>query len=158
MVTGTIQEVRSISYGLRPFQLDILGLTQSVKSLVDDVADASEIHFVQKIENIDGLFTQKDEINIFRIVQECLNNIIKHSKAVEAKVEINKLNNHIDILIEDNGVGLPESNGGSGMGLIGIKERVNILGGKLNITNKFPQGTVVKISIGLVHKAIKPEV
>lgn len=148
VVTNTIQEVRSISYGLRPFQLDILGLTQSIKSLIEDVADSSDIDYAVNIENIDGLFSKESEINIFRIIQECLNNISKHSRATQASIKVNRLLGKVEISIEDNGVGIPVINGASGMGLIGIKERVNILDGKLYLKDKSPQGTVVTIILG----------
>ena len=149
MVSGTIQEVRSISYGLRPFQLDLLGLTQSIRSLVEDTADSSEMTLSGNIEDIDGLFSKDAEINIFRIIQEGLNNISKHSKATSARVEVVRQNEHIEINIDDNGVGMNGSSDGSGLGLRGIRERVNILNGQLSISNNFPQGTSVKIQIGL---------
>lgn len=147
VVSNTIQEVRSISYGLRPFHLDVLGLTQSIKSLVEDVSDSGNIDFSLNIENIDNLFSKEAEINIFRIVQECLNNISKHSKATQAAVSITHSGEHVEISIRDNGTGIVSQNGESGMGLIGIKERVNFLNGKLEIGNNEPKGTSVRIVI-----------
>lgn len=147
VVSNTIQEVRSISYGLRPFHLDVLGLTQSIKSLVDDVSDSSNIDFSMNIENIDNLFSKEAEINIFRIVQECLNNISKHSKATQAALSITHSGEHVEFSIRDNGTGIINQNGESGMGLIGIKERVNFLNGKLEIGNNEPKGTSVKIIV-----------
>jgi signal transduction histidine kinase len=147
VVANTIQEVRSISYGLRPFHLDVLGLTQSIKSLVEDVSDSSNIDFTINIENIDNLFSEEAEINIFRIVQECLNNISKHSKATQAAVSIIHSGEHVEFLIRDNGTGIVSQNGESGMGLIGIKERVNFLNGRLEIGNNEPKGTSVRIIV-----------
>jgi signal transduction histidine kinase len=147
VVSNTIQEVRSISYGLRPFHLDVLGLTQSIKSLVEDVSDSSNIDFSMNIENIDNLFSKEAEINIFRIVQECLNNISKHSKATQAAVSITHSGEHVEFSIRDNGTGIINQNGESGMGLIGIKERVNFLNGKLEIGKNEPKGTSVRIIV-----------
>jgi signal transduction histidine kinase len=147
VVSKTIQEVRSISYGLRPFHLDVLGLTQSIKSLVEDVSDSSNIDFSINIENIDNLFSKEAEINIFRIIQECLNNISKHSKATQAAVSITHSGEYVEFLIRDNGTGIVNQNGESGMGLIGIKERVNFLNGKLEIGNNEPKGTSVRIIV-----------
>jgi signal transduction histidine kinase len=143
-VTSTIQEIRSITYGLRPFQLDLLGLTQSLKSLIEDVAESGEVKFSIKIDNIDGLLAKDAEINVFRILQECLSNISKHSQANEVKVEINN-NGRIEILVEDNGIGLNFPGKRNGFGIIGIKERVHILNGQIDITDNQPKGTKVHI-------------
>ncbi|MFA5329975.1 MAG: 7TM diverse intracellular signaling domain-containing protein [Prolixibacteraceae bacterium] len=147
VVSNTIQEVRSISYGLRPFHLDILGLTQSIKSLVEDVAESSDTTFNMTVENIDHLFSKEAEIHIFRIIQECLNNISKHSKATQAIVKITHSDKYVRILIEDNGIGIDNYNGESGLGLRGIRERVNFLNGTIEIDNKEPTGTSIGISI-----------
>lgn len=147
VVSNTIQEIRSITYGLRPFQLDLLGLTQSLRSLTEDVSEACEIKFQTKIDNIDGLISKDEEILIFRIVQECLNNISKHSLATEAIVEIKNPNNKIEITIEDNGIGIENRINGNGFGIIGIKERVNMLQGELEILSNQPKGTKVRVYI-----------
>ena len=152
VVSNTIQEVRSISYGLRPFHLDILGLSQSIKSLIEDVSDSSDADFTMNIEDIDNLFSKEAEINLFRIVQECLNNISKHSKASLANVTIRRFDNLVEIMVNDNGIGIVNNNGNSGLGLIGIKERVNFLNGKLEIDQNKPKGTSIKISIEHVKK------
>lgn len=152
VVSNTIQEVRSISYGLRPFHLDILGLTQSIKSLVEDVAESSETNFNMRVENIDHLFSKEAEIHIFRIIQECLNNISKHSKATQASVKITHTDSGARILIEDNGIGIDNYNGESGLGLRGIRERVNFLAGSLEIETNKPQGTSIRISIEEMSK------
>lgn len=147
VVTNAIQEVRSITYALRPFQLDLLGLTQSLKSLTEDVSESTEIKFQVKIDNIDESFTKEDEINVFRIVQECLSNICRHSEATEAKVEIRNPSGKILIHIEDNGVGLSARVNGHGYGLIGIRERVSILKGTMNILSNQPSGTCIEIQL-----------
>lgn len=147
VVSNTIQEVRSISYGLRPFHLDILGITQSIKSLVEDVAESGNTNFNLTVENIDHLFSKEAEIHIFRIIQECLNNISKHSKATQAVVKITYTEKYVQILIADNGIGIANYSGKSGLGLRGIKERVNFLNGTLEIGDNAPTGTSIRISM-----------
>ena len=115
--------------------------------MVEDISDSSDIDLTMNIENIDNLFSKEAEINIFRIIQECLNNISKHSKASMANVTIIHSDKRVEINVSDNGVGIVNSNGDSGLGLIGIKERVNFLNGKLEIGKNEPNGTSVKISI-----------
>jgi two-component system, sensor histidine kinase LadS len=152
MVTDTIQEVRNISYKLRPFQLDLLGLTHSIKSLVEEVAEVSKISFQIKCDPIDQVFSKDNEINIYRIVQECLNNMVKHSYATHGIILVRKTETNILLHIEDNGNGFvyqkkPEY--AQGFGITGIKERLNILGGKLSITDALPHGTIIEINIPL---------
>lgn len=152
-VTQTINEIRSISYALRPFQLDMLGLTQSVQSLADEVAEASGIHITVDIDNIDGLFPKPNEINLYRIIQECLNNIVKHSSATQARLSLSRNEQVVQLKIEDNGKGMPSSatstENKNGFGLLGIQERINILAGNWIIKEAVPNGTIIHISIPL---------
>jgi signal transduction histidine kinase len=149
VVAQTIQEVRGISYGLRPFQLDLLGLTQSLKSLAEDVSDSINMEFDINIESIDGIFSKEQEINIFRIVQECLNNIAHHKTSEKVVLRIQKTGDKLYMLFEDDGIdsGLAHINKESG--LVGIKERISILGGSLKIMKMEPKGTEIRIEIPL---------
>ena len=132
-VAEAIQEIRSISYGLRPYQIDLLGLTSSVNSLAEESFDAAGIDFTTTIDNIDGIFDNDDSINIYRIVQECINNIIKHSTASHADISIKRSGAEITITIKDNGSGFDTGKNYSGFGLKGIKERLHILKGTVTI-------------------------
>ncbi|WP_282457220.1 7TM diverse intracellular signaling domain-containing protein [Chitinophaga sedimenti] len=80
-VAEAIQEIRNISYALRPYQLDLLGLTSSVKSLVEECCNAAQIDYSLQTDNIDAFFNNDASINVYRIIQECLNNIVKHAAA-----------------------------------------------------------------------------
>ncbi|MDO1449893.1 7TM diverse intracellular signaling domain-containing protein [Rhodocytophaga aerolata] len=155
-VTHTINEIRAISYALRPFQLDMLGLTASVQSLVEEVAQASGIHICVEADNIDGLFPKEDEINLYRIVQECLSNIVKHSGASQARLSLSRNEQVVQLKIEDNGRGMSSSAAAAqkktGFGLLGIQERINILAGNWLIKEAVPQGTIIHISIPLSVK------
>jgi two-component system, sensor histidine kinase LadS len=146
-VSGTIEEVRNISYGLRPFHFDLVGLSQSIRSLIEEVACSSEIRFYKNIEDIDGQLSKEAEINLYRVVQESLNNIIKHSKATETQVNIKNVSASIHIEIQDNGAGFGKQQINMGLGLIGIKERINIIGGSINIKTEALKGTNILISI-----------
>lgn len=150
-VTGTIQEVRRISYGLRPFQLDLLGLTQSVRSLAEASAEAGQMHIETDLADLDGRFTPEAEISIYRIVQECLNNAVKHSGATAGRVVAGTAHGQLTLLVEDNGKGFagPQAPGspGGGFGLLGIRERLHILGGRLEIGPAVPAGTRILITI-----------
>ena len=149
-----IDEVREIAYNLRPYQLDRLGLTKAIQLLVSDASESLPIRFTVEIEPIDGIFSKEEEINLYRIIQECINNIIKHSKATEASVTITRDPDAIHVQVEDNGCGftratdVTESSTRTGFGLIGISERVRILGGKHVINSEPGNGTSITIAIG----------
>jgi signal transduction histidine kinase len=148
MVTETIQEVRIISYNLRPLHLELLGITQSIHSLLEDIMENGNIEIEVQIQQFDNLLSKTDEINVFRIVQECFNNIIKHAQATHTRISLKVEDSAIYLQIEDNGVGMPKTvEGPTGFGLIGIRERLNILNGQLDITDNIPSGTVMNITI-----------
>ncbi|MFU8859722.1 MAG: sensor histidine kinase [Cyclonatronaceae bacterium] len=86
----TLEEMRKISYSLRPFNLERFGLTRSISRAVEDVIDSTNIRFTQKIDLVDNILKPEAEIHIFRIVQEAINNILKHSKAKKASVTVRK--------------------------------------------------------------------
>jgi signal transduction histidine kinase/ligand-binding sensor domain-containing protein len=149
----SLAEVREIAYNLRPFQIDRLGLTSAIESLVAKV-DSSELRFESELDSIDKLLLPEMEINLYRIVQESINNIIKHSSATKARIKIRRTQGSIEVLIEDNGRGFDtsasragESSIGSGFGLIGITERARILGGTPIIKSAPGEGTTINISI-----------
>jgi signal transduction histidine kinase len=129
-------------------------LTSAVEALAEKVAAASGIDFKIEIDNVDDLFEKETEINFYRIVQECLNNIIKHSLATEAKIRVKREGSSVLLIIEDNGRGFtvettPEESKKRGFGLTGIAERVRILGGTHSIQSSADEGTVVKIRLDL---------
>jgi signal transduction histidine kinase/ligand-binding sensor domain-containing protein len=149
-----IEEVRAIAHDLRPYQLDRLGLTKAIESIFKKVADSSDIKFRTMIDPIDGLFSKESEINIYRIVQESVNNIVKHSGATEAHVTIERDSRGVQLRIEDNGKGFnPEAASGEsgkrGFGLTGISERARMLGGKQIIQSSPGEGTIITLKIGL---------
>jgi ligand-binding sensor domain-containing protein/signal transduction histidine kinase len=152
-----ISEVKEISYNLRPFHLDQFGLTRSIESMIDNVAKACDTKFSADLDHIDGLLAQDEEINLYRIVQESLNNIVKHSGASEASVVIRHGEQDLTMTIKDNGKGFTPAvtvspTQKSGFGLTGIGERTRLLGGEARIHGEPGQGTTVWIKIPLKGK------
>lgn len=148
MVTEAIQEVRTISYNLRPLHLELLGITQSLRSLMEDVIETGLIDLEADIQTFDNLLSKTNEMNVFRIVQECFNNILKHAQASAARIQVYTEDTMIHIRIADNGVGIgPSAIGKGGFGMIGIRERLNILQGQIEITDNQPSGTIIHIQI-----------
>ena len=134
-VAQTLEEVRTISYNLRPHHLDQLGLTTTIRAMIEKIAESSAIAMSSELDDIDGVFPPADEITIYRIIQESLNNVVKHSRAGEAHVAVHCHEHHVEITIRDNGQGFAASasNAGAadrgGFGLKGLAERVHMLGG-----------------------------
>ena len=153
----TINEVREISYNLRPYLLERLGLTQSVKSLINEVADLEQVRITADIDDIDDLFDAEREMDLFRIIQEIVNNIVKHSEADAARVSIKKEAAQLTISAEDNGKGFDTGNTAKkrydqgGFGLIGMAERVRILDGRQKISSAPGAGTKISIVIKLAQ-------
>ena len=147
-----IDEVREISYNLRPYQLDDLGLTKAIEFIIAKVAASSDIKFSSVLDPIDGLFSSDAEINIYRIVQESLNNIVKHSGATQATIVIDRNSHSVDLSIQDNGRGfntdgMTGSEGGRGFGLKGISERARMLGAKYVIHSAAGEGTAINLTL-----------
>ncbi|MBU2491058.1 MAG: PAS domain-containing protein [Bacteroidetes bacterium] len=149
-INNAVMELKNISYDLKPRMLEIYGLIPTLRLLVEQISSA---------ENIKGTFEHFDvgnlkprlEITIFRICQELLNNIIKHSKATIFSIQILQDSNSIKLIIDDNGIGFekPRVNYNDsklrGMGLISITERVEAFKGNISIDSSLGNGTVVVI-------------
>jgi signal transduction histidine kinase/ligand-binding sensor domain-containing protein len=147
-----IDEVREIAYNLRPYQLDDLGLTKAIEFIIAKVSHSSEVKFSSALDRIDGLFSPESEINLYRIVQESLNNIVKHSGATEAKIVITRNANSVTLTIQDNGRGFNNEataarERGNGFGLKGISERARMLGARYVVQSAVGQGTTITLSL-----------
>ena len=150
MVSQALEEVRSISKALHPVLLEKLGLTASIQKLVADCDEKTEIFFSEEIENIDSVFTKDEELHIFRIVQESINNIVKHAQTPSATVTVSSSNNKVTVQVKDFGVGfdLTDQNGtANSLGMKTLKERTQILGGKMIIDSVKNQGTTILLEI-----------
>lgn len=149
-----IEETRQISYNLRPFQLDQLGLTKAIESMVRTISAASGIEIFSRIDNIDDLFAEDLRINFYRIVQESLNNVMKHARATEVHVHIERGEERIRLAVYDNGRGFtsgarPLQVGQNGFGLTGMMERAHLLGGEFKIHSVPGEGTTLFVDIPL---------
>lgn len=108
----TIEDVRQMAQNLRPSQLERLGLTNTLDYMLRSVARASGINFTADLDDIDGMLPPEAEINLFRVVQECANNIVKHSGATEAQFRLKRTATGLTLHCEDNGRGFSMADGG----------------------------------------------
>jgi signal transduction histidine kinase len=152
LASQAIEEVRRITHSLRPYQLDRLGLSEAIRAAINGVSENSGIVFASDVEMIDKLFDEEAEIHIYRIVQESLNNIVKHSGASEATVVIKRQEGNVSLSVRDNGRGfdsrlVQDPALDAGLGLRGITERARILGGHLTVDSRPGEGTSIRIEI-----------
>jgi PAS domain S-box-containing protein len=153
LLTESVKEARNISHGLMSRVLNKFGLAYAVNEIISDINSSLKLKFIfqNNIEN--QRFIDEVEMGIYRTLQELINNIIKHSHATIAYLKITKNDTELNILIEDNGVGLnkqtilnPKS---GGIGLRNMRSRVEYLGGQFEIDNKIKKGTRINIRISL---------
>jgi len=154
-----IEEVREIAYNLRPYKMERFGLTKTLQAMCQQAERTSGIRFVTGLENIDGVFSNEAELNLYRVVQESVNNILKHSRATEAKLTIERDEREVRLKIEDNGQGFsaaPQNSANEprrgGFGLIGMAERVRLLGGQYTLDPAPGQGTTITVKLTIPEK------
>ncbi len=143
-----LDNVRRIARDLRPFQLDRYGLTNAVTAMVKRVGESCPTRFSAEIDPLDGLFEKEQEINIFRIVQESVNNIVKHSGAENATVRIVRSDDAVEVAVIDDGRGF-DGEAPPGFGLNALARRVEMLEGTLKIRSEPGSGTKIMISLPL---------
>jgi CheY-like chemotaxis protein len=146
--------MRSVVSQLYPTGLDNLGFLSAVEWLVQTYKKHTgiEVEMLLPKENI--LMEQTFELAAYRITQECLTNIAKHANASKVHIEINKTEGFLDLLVHDNGIGLPDDVKTSGHGIFGMIERTRYLGGSIDLFSDVT-GTTVHLRLPLA--AIKPK-
>ena len=150
--SSALIEIREIASSLRPYQIDRFGLVNALEEMIAHLAGSSEIMFSREIDAIDRHLSKEAQINLYRIVQESLNNIVKHAEATEGRISLKEEAGVLRLLIQDNGKGFTESaiaTGKRGLGLTGIAERAKVLGGRLKIHSVPGQGTTVNLDLQL---------
>ncbi|MCM3763492.1 sensor histidine kinase [Neobacillus niacini] len=151
MVRSALYEVRRIIYDLRPMALDDLGLVPTLRKYlrtIEEYHNNSSIEF----ENIgqERRLPAKYEVALFRLIQESVQNSLKHANACQIKVKLEITNTTVNVLIKDNGIGFDTSKKKEGsFGMIGMRERAELLEGKITFDSKIGKGTSVHIQVPL---------
>lgn len=150
-VSLALKEARAIAYNLRPYQLERAGLARTLEETFAQL-EAADISTSVQIAPIDDLLSDEAEMGCFRIVQEGIDNILKHARASHAWLRVRRQDHAVEIEIGDDGVGLPAERGrrlsrdsGHGMGLLNIRERVRLLGGTFAFESTAGQGTILRV-------------
>lgn len=152
MLGEQIQDIRRILYDLRPIILDNYGLVPAIQSHAGKIQEQNGIKINLSIQGEDLRFTPQIEITLFRIIQEALNNVIKHSGATMVDIKFAADEHKVQMSIRDNGTGLKEGQidlpkSDSGLGLVSIQERALLLNGTCTIDSWPGQGTRIRITV-----------
>jgi PAS domain S-box-containing protein len=145
-IVTVIEEIRDISKNLALPRLNVMGLTESIKILIEDIMRINPIRIEFRERGIHP--EELDEalqLDIFRIVQEQLNNILKHAKASQAEIYLAKTNDTVDLLIADDGKGCDVTTDNKGVGITNIMSRADLYQGTVSILSHPGEGYILKV-------------
>jgi signal transduction histidine kinase len=160
-VDQAIENMRRLSRDLSPVTVETLGITIALQRLAESFDKTGKIRVTADIDNVDNLLLTQFNILLYRIIQEGLNNVVKHSGATAAAIALKKNENAIHVELQDNGKGIDaektswrEKAKSQGLGLTIMRERVRTLGGALIIQGRKDAGTRLHFVIPLRNKEI----
>ena len=158
LVDTASEEVRRIAHNMMPEVLMKLGLDNALKDLCDNISAGKLLHVSLETHGMNKRLNATTEIMLFRIVQELLNNIIKHAKASEAIIQFIREHERLSVIVEDNGMGYntQEAEGKNHSGIATIQSRVNYLNGKMSIDSQKNVGTTVMMDF-LINEPQVPD-
>ena len=147
-IRTSLQEVRRIIYDLRPMALDDLGLFPTIKKHIRTMSEHNDIEIDLSLLGDERRLESNYEVAIFRLVQEAIQNAINHAEADLIRVIIEIMPKQINVLVKDDGIGFEKcEEKADSFGLIGMRERVELLDGKLIIASEKGKGTVIRINL-----------
>jgi len=151
LVRSTLQDVRRLAIELRPKALDDFGLVAALERLTENFAEQTgmSIEFVPNVPG-DERFPPEVETALYRLVQESLTNVVKHAHAKSVSILLTQKPGSVSVVVEDDGVGFePGRATGDGIGLLGMRERVGLFGGRLILESRPGAGTTVVAEVPL---------
>jgi signal transduction histidine kinase len=143
-----ITELSRLINDLRPASLERLGLPAALEALAEESANRGGFEVATAID-LDGSLTSDEERGVYRLVQEALNNVVKHAGAAHASVGVKTAVGTVEITVHDDGVGFDATAPGSGRGLLGMRERVEMLGGTIAVDSRPGEGTTITSTLPL---------
>jgi signal transduction histidine kinase len=146
VIDQTTVQIRGLAHSLRPPVLDIGGINLSLQDYCQETSNRTKLPIYYQGVEVTGL---PDEIGIslYRFVQEAITNILKHAMASKVKVRMQYKKREISISVSDNGRGMEDTAESSGLGLLGIRERLSLLGGNLAIHSRKGQGAKLTATV-----------
>ncbi|HYE53826.1 MAG TPA: ATP-binding protein [Chitinophagaceae bacterium] len=140
-----INEIRSLSKRLSAPTLGKISLEESVNDLIDSINVTSKVKITRHISGLDEVLKQDLHIGVYRILQEQLNNVLKHAEASEVFVRLERNNGHICLSVTDNGKGFMATNSRNGIGLMNMQTRAENLNGTFKLNSRPGQGCQVEV-------------
>ncbi len=149
-ILETAEGVKRIARNLRPPELEEVGLGTAIQAHLRSVREASGLDVEADIGPVDPFLAPDARLALYRVVQEALSNVIRHSGAARARLRLSLENGLVSAVIEDDGRGFSEgrvTERGSGLGLVGMRERASMIGGRVTIESTPGEGTRIRIDV-----------
>ena len=142
--------IRSLARALRPVELDHLGLVSAVRRLAYDIEDRQGLHIAVRAEGLEERLPSDLETAAYRVIQEAITNVVRHSGATDVDVELTRRGDELFVAVQDNGggfdpVAVSRAGEAGGVGLIGMLERARLVEGEVRIESAPGQGTLVRM-------------
>ncbi|MDF2453075.1 MAG: Signal transduction histidine-protein kinase/phosphatase DegS, partial [Bacteroidota bacterium] len=152
LVDDSVKEVRAVSHNMMPNTLIKLGLGSAVREFITKLGNAPTLKVDLEIVGLDNRLDNQVETVLYRVIQEIINNIIKHANASHISMQLIRHDTELNVMIEDNGVGFETNNLDiyDGIGLKGIITRIEFLNGSVHFDSSVGRGTTVIIDVPLV--------
>jgi len=154
LAAEVVDALRTVIHGLRPPVLDDLGVVAALRQLVTEVRSRHGIVIRLQVSGDQVRLSDRCELTLYRVAQEALSNVVHHAQATHTRVDLH-FGEQVVLTVADDGRGIPTSGtiaagSGGGLGLIGMRERVNLIGGSLEVRARKPHGTLVRATVAVV--------
>jgi len=150
LVVATLQDVRRLAVELRPRVLDDFGLVAALERLVETFSESTGIDVQFEARLGDERLSEELETTLYRILQEALTNVVKHAHARKVSILLVRRGGKVTAVIEDDGEGFdPGQSGEQGLGLLGMRERIDLLEGRINVESSPGSGTTLAVEVPL---------
>jgi signal transduction histidine kinase len=151
-----LKQMRGLSHRLHPPNLDFLGLEAAANAHCNDLADQQRVNIRLHSEKVPRDLPQEVSLCLFRILQEALQNAIRHSGVHDFSVFLRGITNEIELVVQDGGTGfqIEQALKSGGIGLRSMKERLKLLNGNLSIDSKLGRGTTIRARLPLIRELL----
>lgn len=149
LLDQSANDLRTISHEMMPRVLTEMGLIEAIQDMLDKSLSFSDIHYSFDHYNLEGRLPKNIEVALFRVCQELINNILKHSGATKVSVQLFRNKDQVILMVEDNGNGLSVSGSSDGHGFTNIRSRLDVINGSFSFEPSFEKGMVATIRVNI---------